>query len=256
MRGQWGDLGCLWMNVLTVQWASSTYVLMCCLPVTIRGLVGPSSSVMSSVNRMWLNGWVPGRTWWILFFLPMSDRYRDMTLMKRGKRRGDRTLPWTTPVLNVILTIPMSLSGKHTCSYKDFNRSTSGIPYDSKVAHSDAWLIELKLLLKSISTCRNLLLSLCVSLVRTYSFQELMSVLLSWWKSSCAFVRILSCSTSSISLSLMMYVRSWFIELSSTTDLQCVGWVEPLVSSVSTSCPSHFQVIIHQLVVCEFHHTV
>ncbi len=43
MRGQWGDLGCLWMNVLTVQWASSTYVLRCCFPVTIRGLVGPST---------------------------------------------------------------------------------------------------------------------------------------------------------------------------------------------------------------------
>jgi hypothetical protein len=30
------------MNVLTVQWSSSTYALVCCLLVTIRGLVGPS----------------------------------------------------------------------------------------------------------------------------------------------------------------------------------------------------------------------
>jgi hypothetical protein len=31
------------MNVLTVQWSSSTYALVCCLLVTIRGLVGPSN---------------------------------------------------------------------------------------------------------------------------------------------------------------------------------------------------------------------
>jgi len=70
----------------------------------------------------------------------MSDRYRDRTLMKREKRRGDRTLPWATPVLNVVLALPMPLSGKRTVvsSYKDFNRSMSGIPYASKIAHSEA----------------------------------------------------------------------------------------------------------------------
>jgi hypothetical protein len=31
------------MNVLTVQWDSSAYTLLCYLPVTIRGLVGPSN---------------------------------------------------------------------------------------------------------------------------------------------------------------------------------------------------------------------
>jgi hypothetical protein len=70
---------------------------------------------------------------------PKSDRYRDRALMKREKRRGDRTLPWATPVLNVILAMSMSLSGRRTvvCSYKDFSRSTSGIPYASKIAHGD-----------------------------------------------------------------------------------------------------------------------
>ncbi len=43
MRGQWGDMGCLWMNVLTVQLDTSTYVLLFCSSVTIRGLVGPSN---------------------------------------------------------------------------------------------------------------------------------------------------------------------------------------------------------------------
>ena len=60
--------------------------------------------------------------------------------MKREKRRGDRTLPWATPVLNVILALSMPLSGRWTvvCSYKDFKRSTSGILYASKIAHSEA----------------------------------------------------------------------------------------------------------------------
>jgi hypothetical protein len=129
-------------------------------------------------------------------------------------------------VLNVILVLPMSFSDRRTvvCSYKDFNRSTSGIPYGSKIAHSEAWIIELKALLKSMSTRRNLRSSHWVSLVRLHSLQALMSVLLSWRKPPCACVRMLSCSTSLISLSLMTYTRNWFIELSSTTGLQCDGW--------------------------------
>jgi hypothetical protein len=60
-----------------------------------------------------------------------SERYRDRALMKREKRRGDRTLPWATPVSNVILALPMSLSANLTvvCLYRDFKRSISGIPY-------------------------------------------------------------------------------------------------------------------------------
>jgi hypothetical protein len=39
------------MNVLTVQWTASTYSLLCCLPVTIRGLVGPSRLETSALVR-------------------------------------------------------------------------------------------------------------------------------------------------------------------------------------------------------------
>ena len=146
--------------------------------------------------------------------------------MKREKRRGDRTLPWATPVSNVILALPIPLSGNLTvvCLYRDFKRSISGIPYASRIAHNDAWLIELKALLKSMSTRRNLLLRRCASLVRPYSLHALMSVLLFWRKPPCACVRIRSCSTISVRRSLMMYASSWFIELSNTTGLQCDGW--------------------------------
>jgi hypothetical protein len=70
----------------------------------------------------------------------MSERYRDRALMKREKRRGDRTLPWATPVSNVILALPIPFSGSLTvvCLYKDFKRSISGIPYASKIDQSDA----------------------------------------------------------------------------------------------------------------------
>ena len=69
-----------------------------------------------------------GRTWWMLLFLPISDRYRDRAFIKREKRRGDRTLPWATPVLKVILALPMSVwdSRMVVYSYRDFRRSISG----------------------------------------------------------------------------------------------------------------------------------
>jgi hypothetical protein len=47
----------------------------------------------------------------------MSERYRDRALMKREKRRGDRTLPWATPVSNVILALPIPLSDSLTVVY-------------------------------------------------------------------------------------------------------------------------------------------
>ena len=145
--------------------------------------------------------------------------------MKREKRRGDRTLPWATPVSKVILALPIPLSGSLTvvCLYRDFKKSISGMPYASKIAQSDAWLIELKALLKSMSTLRNLLLRRCASLVSPYSLHALMSVLLFWRKPPCACVSIRSCSTISVNLSLTMYANNWFIELSSTTGLQCDG---------------------------------
>ena len=89
-------------------------------------------------------------------FLPISDRYRDRAFIKREKRRGDRTLPWATPVLKVILALLMSVWDSHTvvCSYRDFRRSISGILYDSRIVHREVWFMELKALLKSMSTRR------------------------------------------------------------------------------------------------------
>ncbi len=111
---------------------------------------------MSSENRMSLKGSMFGRPWWMLLFLSISVKYRDRAFIKREKRRGDRTLPWSTPVLKVILTLPMSVWGIGTvvCSYRDFRRSISGILYDCRIAHREDWSMELKTLLKSISTRR------------------------------------------------------------------------------------------------------
>ncbi len=36
----------------------------------------------------------------------MSSRYLESELIKRENRRGERTLPWVTPVLKVILALP------------------------------------------------------------------------------------------------------------------------------------------------------
>ena len=71
-----------------------------------------------------------GSPWLIFLAFPISDRYSDRALMKREKRRGERTLPWSTPVLKVILALTISVWGNHTVvtSYRDFRRSMSGIP--------------------------------------------------------------------------------------------------------------------------------
>ncbi len=45
------------MNVLTVQWAASTYALLCCLPVTIRGLVGPSIPLCTVLHHLFTRIW-------------------------------------------------------------------------------------------------------------------------------------------------------------------------------------------------------
>ena len=45
--------------------------------------------------------------------------------MKREKRRGDRTLPWATPVSNVILALPIPLSGNLTVSGRDLTLGSS-----------------------------------------------------------------------------------------------------------------------------------
>ena len=39
------------MNVLTVQWTTSTHVFLCCLLVTIRGLVGLSLTTDTGITR-------------------------------------------------------------------------------------------------------------------------------------------------------------------------------------------------------------
>ena len=56
-------------------------------------------------------------------------KYKDRALIKRERRRGERTLPWATPVLKVILALSMSVWGSLTVvySYKDFRRSMSDI---------------------------------------------------------------------------------------------------------------------------------
>ncbi len=87
-------------------------------------------------------------------------------------RRGEGIERSLEPLLCwMYVTLHMSLSGRWTvvCSYKDFNRSTSGISYVSRIAHSESWLIELKTLLKSMSTRRNRCLNHWSSLVRLYS---------------------------------------------------------------------------------------
>ncbi len=54
----------------------------------------------------------------------MSVLFSDRSFIKREKGRGERTLTWVTPVLKVILTLPMSVWGYLTVvySYKDFRR--------------------------------------------------------------------------------------------------------------------------------------
>ena len=56
-------------------------------------------------------------------------KYKDRALIKRERRRGERTLPWATPVLKVILALSMSVWCSLTVvySYKDFRRSMSDI---------------------------------------------------------------------------------------------------------------------------------
>ena len=69
-------------------------------------------------------------SWLIFLAFPISDRYSDRALMKSEKRRGERTLPWATPVLKVILALTISVRGSRTVvtSCRDFRRSMSGIP--------------------------------------------------------------------------------------------------------------------------------
>ena len=85
-------------------------------------------------------------------------------------------------MLIVILALTMSDWGRRTVvySHKDLSKLISGILYDSRMTHKEACLIELKALLKSMSTRKNHFLRRWVSLVRPYNLQALMSVLLSW----------------------------------------------------------------------------
>ncbi len=74
-------------NSWTVFRACWIFVSFCC------------NSVMSFANSMWQNGVILGRPWLTFSVHPMSSRHLDSVLIKREKRRGERTLSWVTPVL-------------------------------------------------------------------------------------------------------------------------------------------------------------
>ena len=100
------------------------------------------------------------------------------------------------------------------CLYSDSRRSTSGISKAFISAQRDACDIELNALRKSMSARRKRAFVRCASSVMASSLHAFLSVLLSLRNPPCSMPRRLFLSMTSVSLSLMMWLTSWWVLLS------------------------------------------
>ncbi len=97
------------------------------------------------------------------------------------------------------------------CLYRDSRRSTSGTLNTRISVHRDDCDIELNALRKSMSARRKRAFVHCASSVMTNSLDAFLSVMLSLRKPPCSKSRRLSRSITSVSLSFIMWLTSWWM---------------------------------------------